>query len=292
MRGRAVAASPLSIGQCATLACVLEATAAKPGNVHRGADFHDMSYFDFLASGIAIAPAMEAAGTQRLGQTVLAAIAATRAVVSANTNLGIVLLLSPLAAAKDLSPVGVQAIVDAANIDDTRDVYRAIRLAKPGGMGRAEEQDVRDEPTLPLVAAMRLAEDRDAIARQYVCGFADIWRMADWLADEAASSSLAAAIVRTQLRVLAEMPDSLIMRKGGPALAQQASDRAAELLSRGRHGDESYEQGLRDFDFWLRADGNRRNPGTTADLITAALFALLRAGRLPPPFSFYTAAAL
>ena len=35
---------------------------------------------------------------------------------------------------------------------------------------------------------------------------------------------------------------------------------------------------LADFDFWLRSDGHRRNPGTTADLIAAALFAGLRDG--------------
>ena len=46
---------------------------------------------------------------------------------------------------------------------------------------------------------------------------------------------------------------------------------------------------LAELDAWLRAEGNRRNPGTTADLVTACLFIALREGSitLPPsvPFS-------
>src|SRR5437763_5341591 len=87
----------LSTRQLATLACLLEATAAKPGNVHPGACFADMTYLDFAASAVAIAPAMEAAESAPLGQTVLAAVEATRQLVDKNTNLGTVLLLAPLA---------------------------------------------------------------------------------------------------------------------------------------------------------------------------------------------------
>ena len=50
-----------SIGQCATLACILEVAAPKPGNVHRGSDFDDVGLNDFLVSAVAIGPAMEAA---------------------------------------------------------------------------------------------------------------------------------------------------------------------------------------------------------------------------------------
>src|SRR5438876_739889 len=89
----------LPVGLCAQLACVLEATARKPGNVHRFMDFADTSYLDFLLSAAAIAPVMERAVGRPVGETVLEAIRATRRVTSANTNLGIVLLLAPLAAA-------------------------------------------------------------------------------------------------------------------------------------------------------------------------------------------------
>ncbi len=79
--------SALSVGQCATLACLLEATAPKPGNVHRGADFSDMTYTDFVVSAVAIGPAMEQAALHGVGRTVLRAIQATRECVACNTNL-------------------------------------------------------------------------------------------------------------------------------------------------------------------------------------------------------------
>ena len=41
---------------------------------------------------------------------------------------------------------------------------------------------------------------------------------------------------------------------------------------------------LADLDFWLRSDGHRRNPGTTADLIAAGLFAALREHQIALPF--------
>jgi triphosphoribosyl-dephospho-CoA synthase len=284
----------LTVGQCATMACVIEATAAKPGNVHRGADFNDMTYFDMLASAVAIGPSMEEAPDQPIGPTVLRAIRATRAAVATNTNLGIVLLLAPLAAASDVSANGVQSVLERTTLDDARDVYAAIRLAKPGGMGERREADVADEPTISLLEAMQLARDHDSIARQYDSGFEDVWKIALWLEEELAShdNEIGAAIVRTHLRVLANLPDSLIMRKCGAETGLQVSDRAADVLSRGTARDESYEQGLADLDFWLRADGNRRNPGTSADLLTAALFVLLRQRRMEGPFSFYAALAL
>ena len=78
----------LSIGQCATLACLLEATTPKPGNVHRGVDFEDMTFLDFAVSAAAIGPVMDRVREYGVGQTVLEAIRATRRLVPVNTNLG------------------------------------------------------------------------------------------------------------------------------------------------------------------------------------------------------------
>src|SRR5262245_58243539 len=88
----------LPVGLCVQLACVWEATARKPGNVHRYRDFEDASYLDFILSAAAIAPVLEGAAGRPVGQTILDAVRATRLVVRTNTNLGIILLLSPLAA--------------------------------------------------------------------------------------------------------------------------------------------------------------------------------------------------
>src|SRR5262245_39529450 len=88
----------LPAGTLAQLACLWEATARKPGNVHRACDFADTSYVDFLVSAAAIGPPLATAADVGVGRTVLEAVRATRRVMRANTNLGIVLLLAPLAA--------------------------------------------------------------------------------------------------------------------------------------------------------------------------------------------------
>ena len=105
------------------------------------------------------------------------AIEATRRVVSTNTNLGIVLLLAPLAAVADGADLadGVEAVLAATTVEDARDVYRAIRLAQPGGLGDVADQDVAREPTMSLRAVMGLAAERDSIARQYANGFQQIF---------------------------------------------------------------------------------------------------------------------
>src|SRR5690606_9673682 len=139
------------IGLLAQTACIWEATARKPGNVHRFADFEDLSYLDFLLSAAAIAPVMERAPTQRVGRTILESVEATRRVVSTNTNLGIILLLSPLAAlpGDGVDQPAMERLLDGLDVEDSRLVYEAIRLARPGGMGKVEDQDLGEEPTLP-----------------------------------------------------------------------------------------------------------------------------------------------
>jgi triphosphoribosyl-dephospho-CoA synthase len=279
----------LTVGQCATLACILEATAPKVGNVHRGADFEDLKYLDFLASGVAIGPVFDAAPGRGIGRTVLDAITATRGVVTTNTNLGIVLLLAPLAAVPReirLSPAAVRDVLAGLTADDSRLVYAAIREAAPGGLGRADEMDVAGDAPADLLAAMRAAASRDLVARQYA---EDFWivlgDVLPWLVARLASGwSLTDTIIHTHLTLLARHPDSLIARKCGSETARKASAMAGKVLDAGRPGEEAYYDALSDLDFWLRADGHRRNPGTTADLVAAALFAGLRDQLLAPPY--------
>src|SRR6185437_143960 len=97
--------TPAEITAAAQLACLLEASAPKPGNVSPGVSFHDTRYEDFLASAAAIAPAFLDIDRQSIGNTIRRAIESTRAWTDANTNLGIVLLLAPLAhAALEATP--------------------------------------------------------------------------------------------------------------------------------------------------------------------------------------------
>ena len=277
----------LTIGQCATLACLLEATAPKPGNVHRSADFDDTSFTDFVTSAVVIAPAMDAAIHSGVGQTVLNATRATRRLVQVNTNLGMVLLLAPLAAIprqQDLQD-SIGQVLDGLTADDAACVYRAIRMVQPGGLGQSEEMDVADRAPEDLLLAMRAAADHDMVARQYAEGFEQVLSLvAPWICEGCTRGwTLTDAIIHTQLRLLGQFPDSLIARKCGSEIATQVSARSRSVLAAGTPGDADYHRGLEDFDFWLRCDGNRRNPGTTADLIAAGLFVALRDEKISPP---------
>ena len=279
-----------SIGQLAALACIWEVTARKPGNVHRYQDFNDVGLVDFLASAIALIPVLDRAVGRPVGETVLAAVQARRILVARNTNLGIILLLSPLAAvpAEENLRTGLEKVLAGLTVDDSRSVYQAIRLAQPGGLGRVPEQDLSAEPTLPLRDIMALAADRDLIALQYVNGFQEVF-------DEGFPSlcqglektgCLEDAIIWTHLTILGMHPDSLIARKRGQAEAEEASRMAREVLAAGWPEHRQGRQALIDLDTWLRAQGHARNPGTTADLVTASLFAAQRQGimKVPSPW--------
>jgi triphosphoribosyl-dephospho-CoA synthase len=274
-------------------ACVLEASAAKPGNVHPRASFPDLTFEDFVRSAEAASPVLARAAELGVGRAVFQAVEATRAVVASNTNLGIVLLIAPLAAVPLDQPLrdGIGDVLNRLTREDAAWVYRAIRLAQPGGLGKADDQDVANEPTGTLREVMALAAHRDGVAAQYANGFA--WVLNEGLPFLASVGSKfehywEAAIIELHLRLLAEHPDTLIARKCGESIATDASRRARHCLNNlvrlPLESDQRADR-IAEFDQWLRADGNRRNPGTTADLVAACLFAALRERVIPDVLS-------
>lgn len=270
----------LTTEQCACLACLLEVTTPKPGNVHRGADFQNLTLADFVVSSVAIGPILGRAREDGVGPTVLAAVRATQQFVRENTNLGTLLLMAPLAAVPDTESLrdGVSAVLSDLSSADSVAIYEAIRLANPGGMGSVREMDLRDTPPSDLLAAMSHAADRDLVARQYVNGFRDVLDVAvPLLVDgQKGGRSLTTIIIHTHVHLMAEYPDSLIARKCGLEIAKESSQLAGRVLESGLPETSAYQSALAELDFWLRSDGQRRNPGTTADMIAASLFALLR----------------
>ncbi len=269
----------LSPGRLAQIACVLEVNARKPGNVHRLRDFPDLSFIDFILSAGAIVEPLNRAVSSGVGEAIYGAIEATRRLVSTNTNLGMVLLLAPLATVPDQVRLeeGIEAVLDSTTVEDARLVFRAIRLAQPGGMGTVPDQDIAHEPTMNLRDVMRFASDRDLIARQYANGFQEVLRevlpaLRGFLES---GRDLETAIVGAYLRILARYPDSLIVRKAGIERAVEVSSRAAEILDAGWPERDDARQKCEDFDNWLREPSRQLNPGTTADLIVAGLYVAL-----------------
>ena len=279
----------LSAGRLAELACLLEVTARKPGNVHRFADLPGLHFIDFLTSATALVDPLDRAGSRGIGATVLQCVQATRSVVSTNTNLGIVLLLGPLAAVPDGIDLaeGVEKVLALTTVADASAVYRAIRLAQPGGLGEVAEEDINLEPTLSLRGVMALAASRDTIALQYANGFREVLRdeLPAFIEAQQAGLPLETAIITLYLQILARHPDSLILRKHGASCARDVSLRAAGVLEAGWPGRADARRLCTEFDHWLRASENGFNPGTSADLVTAVLYAALRDRIICPPFT-------
>ncbi len=273
-------ATPEAVAFAAQYACLLEVNAEKPGNVTPTHAFHDMRAEDFWRSALAIGPELARAGARGVGATVLGAVTATRRRVNANTNLGIVLLLAPLAKAA-LSPLTgslrdkLRQVLCDLTVEDAQLAYAAIRHAAPGGMGRTvAAQDIATEPTVTLRAAMAYAVDRDRIAAEYLNDYSLTFEhgLPALRAALAAGLDERAAVVQVYLQLLAEFPDTLVARKLGRAAAEGVAQQAAAVLAAGGPATKARQQALTAFDAALRDPTNRMNPGTTADLVTATLF--------------------
>ncbi len=262
--------------------------AFKPGNVSLCSPGHGMTAEDFLTSAEVIAPLLSAPDLT-LGRRVSMSVEATRATVGCNTNLGIVLLCAPLAQAaleagvsrdqKEKWRPHLRAVLQALDVEDAREVFRAIVLAGPAGLGESRRHDVHKAPEVGLLEAMAEAAPRDRIAYQYAHDFADVRSLglpclhacaSRWAARE---DRLAWATVACYLAFLARIPDTHLTRKHGPEQAL-AVRREAERVETGFKACENPANAialLQDFDNKLKRGG--LNPGTSADLTVASLLA-------------------
>ena len=259
-------------------ACKLEATAPKAGNVYPGKSFDDLDYDDFVRAAESTANAFDDTN-KSVAQRALQAVSQVRQ-TSSNVNLGIVLLLVPLVAADEETEIvdfeswhpPITKFLQELGPSDSRLLFQTIQMASAGGLDEVDEMDVRDSTQHDdIIAAMRLAESRDRIAKQYSSGYRDFFNNVVPVIFQCLSSTkeLLSGISTAHLQLLAAHPDSLIARKCGPHTAGQVQKRASLIdLANQTQRDE--------FDRYLRSKGNRLNPGTTADLIATALYVLMR----------------
>ena len=278
-------------------ACGLDVAARKPGNVSQASPGHGMQAGQFLASAQAAARPLCRAGA-RVGERIEAAVRASWQAAGCNTNLGIVLLCAPLAAAHGSwqpddgeGAAGLRSalrrVLERLDVQDAAAAYRAIALAHPGGLGSAPEQDVAGAPTVGLREAMALAAGRDRIAWQYVHAHADVFevalpafRAAGRRARAAGAAHAAAQALSMQaafLALLCACPDSHIVRKHGAAAAHIVMSEAAPWAAQAAAAVSPLAgAAFADWDDSLKARG--LNPGTTADMSVAAAFAAALCG--------------
>ena len=276
MKPDAVGRSANERGRAAFLwACRLDVEVRKPGNVSVASAGHRMDAPMFIASAEAAQRALFEPGLA-VGRRIEAAVAATREVARCNTNLGILLLCAPIAVALEREPqarsaallqAAVSAVLQTLSVGDAAAAYRAIAVANPGGLGRADEQDVAQAPSIDLRSAMALAAHRDSIARQYAERCADLFDTG--LPAFLAADTATAAVQRTYLSFLAHWPDSHIVRKLGEPTAHSVMRQARDWLARARQGEALNDcEAFTAWDTELKTRGI--NPGTSADLTVAS----------------------
>ena len=260
-------------------ACEMELQAFKPGNVSVYADGHDMTVADFRISAKVSADAL-CNRDYSLGEKIYYAVQATKTAVACNTNLGIILLCAPLIQAMSVIKPGItlkqalHQVLLTTTIEDADWVFKAIMLASPGGLGRADNQDVAEKPSITLTEAMRLASHKDRIALQYVSDYQDIFDFAVPIHYNAVrkSTHLEWAAVSVYAALLSHFPDSHIERKYGKQYSEMVAARMSNVSSELSKAEmpEQILPLLYSVDQEFKAKG--LNPGTMADMTVATVF--------------------
>jgi triphosphoribosyl-dephospho-CoA synthase len=295
------------IAQCLELAVLLEASAHKPGNVSVVTNFENTRYEHFLASAVAARPSFEHAAELGIavhnGKISPAGVGVGQIIKDSvanielwqhggNTLLGTVILLVPIAVAGgmtltegdfELSKLrrNVKTVVESTTPEDAVDLYEAMKIAKPSGLGSAPKLDINDptstrrilQEKVTLFQVFQIAEKYDTICSEWVHNYPVTFELAcpHFTRLIAEGKDLNEAILHTFLQVLAKCPDTFIARKTSIEKAKEVSAEAAQILSAGGLETVDGRRRLAEFDAKLRESSNLLNPGTTADIVAAAL---------------------
>ena len=281
---------PEEIAKMAQIASALEVSGyPKPGNVHRTRDFDDMEFEDFVISGIVIGDTIREACTDvdvenpQLGKYILQAVAETDRWIKNNTNLGIVMMTTPIAVAAAISDSfdeireNIKLVMGNTSVDDACDLYDAINIADAGGMGDQDEYDVASDNAKnelrqnnqTMYDVLKISAPWDMLAREMTGDMPAVFEIGYPKYHELRQSkSQNDACVLTFLTILSHVPDTLISRKYGSDEAMKISLMTRDLLNIKDEPD--FKDRLREFDDYLFK--NKYNPGTTADLTAASIF--------------------
>jgi triphosphoribosyl-dephospho-CoA synthase len=306
------------ISKCLELAILLEVSADKPGNVNLVTGFEGTRVEHFLASAVAAAPSFEEAANRGIavsnnnlrirdvgiGQIIKKCVADINAwQEGGNTLLGTVILFAPLAVAAGMTPTkanfdfefprlreNVKLTVESTTPEDAVNVYHAIDIAKPSGLNGAPDLDVNDPHSkeriltdnVSLFQVFKIAADYDNVCSEWVNNYPITFNLAyPYLKAQLKRNDLNSAIIRTFLKVLSEYPDTFIARKVGLEKAREISLDAKNVLQLGGMETSNGKKSLLEFDRKLRESENLFNPGTTADIIAAALALCTLSGYRP-----------
>ncbi len=257
---------------------ISEVKALKPGNVSQYADGHGMSFRDFVTSADVSTPIL-CNSSLGLGERALQSVKATKEAVGCNTNLGMLLLFLPIIKSyesignEELLQEDIKNILEQMTMQDASLVFQAISLAKPGGLGRVENNDVNNSPNISLLEAMSAAAERDLIAKQYVSAFDDVYKLGlnCLLEFDKRWNSVEWAAVACYLSFMASFPDSHIRRKFGDEIARQVQNRAVSISEQFKNNKNPAKKKSELLEFDRELKDSNINPGTSADMTAVSL---------------------
>jgi len=270
------------------IACCLEVSSFKPGNVHRNKDYDDIKYHHFLNSGVAFGDIIYKASKdpRNIGQYIKLAVIESKKWSPSNANLGIIMLHTPIATTTgQMEEFNINTLkkeikntVKNTTTDDAIAVYDAIEIAMPNINPPKEGPDAQKndakqelrEKNLTLYDVFKISSSWDSISYEWTKGF-NISFEGYYLLNKYYKqyNNINLATTKTFLNILSNHPDTLIARKKDENTSKMVSDKAKEVLNNFN------EESLLKFDKFLSNEGNKLNPGTTADLIASSLMIFL-----------------
>jgi len=222
-----------------------------------------------------------------------------------NTILGSILLYVPLTVAMAASLADVphfsvqkireysQTIIEHTTVEDAANLYRAFRLTRPGGRMIKEDPEWSDlhrrydfenpkvienlvEDNISLADLFKMSSQVDEISNEWSNGFErTLGEVLPYLSKVSSElENLEEGIVRSFIWLLARRPDGLIVKKAGRKRAVEIQ-LLAETTMNNWSEKEGPENLIVSLDKILREEGNLLNPGTTADIVSAATFCRL-----------------
>ncbi len=180
-------------------------------------------------------------------------------------------------------------VIDDTTTQDTLDLYKAFLLASPGGNRNREVQswsEIHDrydinnpdvlenirEDNVTLQELFKLSSDVESLSREWSTYFQltldEVFPYLDKMSSDL--ENLEEGVVRTFLWLLSKKPDGLIIKKVGLEKAIEVQRLAQQVMQESQDIDETSTL-FKELDTILRSDGNRLNPGTTADMVSVAI---------------------
>ncbi len=281
--------NPYDIMKASQIACCLEVSSFKPGNVHRNRDYDDIKYHHFLASGIAFGNVIYEASRDNkdIGKYIKLAVIESKKWSPTNANLGIIMLHMPIGMSsgriEGFNEYGLKKeIINTTRnttVNDAINVYEAIEIAMPNITPPNEGPDAQKndakneliEKNLTLYDVFKISSTWDSISKEWAEGFNISFKGYNLLNEYYEEyNNINLAITKTFLSILSEHPDTLIARKKDINTSKMVSEMAKNILDNGFK-----KEDIMEFDKFLSKEGNKLNPGTTADLVASSLMIFL-----------------